>query len=216
MLPSFRQGNQSIDEWYKAVQANRLLPSTHQKLQVSCFKIFSVFFLKDEEFVSKTINGSNTDLEKFPASKVRQLAKKMESSTSTTRHIKEVASHPQAAQVNLMRHQRTDLPASKSRWKYQSPKFRSKGQKRYSSEHKNEQPPYKKKIDPSQANQRRERCFKCGDSKHIEGFNCPAGKYQCRNYMKYGHFTSLCYRRSESSKFRTHQAHQLQAGLLYM
>ena len=38
------------------------------------------FFLKDEEFVSKTINDSNTDLETFPESKVRQLAKKMKSS----------------------------------------------------------------------------------------------------------------------------------------
>ena len=71
-----------------------LLPSTHQKLQVSCIEIYSVFFLKDEEFVSKTINDSNMDLEKFPESKVRQLAKKMESSKSTTRHIKAVASDP--------------------------------------------------------------------------------------------------------------------------
>ena len=46
------------------------------------------FFLKDEEFVSKTINDSNIDLDKFPSSKVRQLAKKMESPKVTTRHIK--------------------------------------------------------------------------------------------------------------------------------
>ena len=45
--------------------------------------------------------SSNIDLEKFPASKVRQLAKKMESSKSTARHIKQVTSNPQAAQVNL-------------------------------------------------------------------------------------------------------------------
>ena len=59
--------------------------------------------------MSKSIN----DLDKFPASKVRWLAKKMESSKSATRHIKAVASDPQVAQVNLMRHQRTDLPPSK-------------------------------------------------------------------------------------------------------
>ena len=70
-------------------------------------------FLKDEEFVSKAIN----DLDKFPSSKVRQFAKKMESSKSTTRHIKQVASDPQVAQVNLIRHQRTDLPPSKSKQK---------------------------------------------------------------------------------------------------
>ena len=46
------------------------------------------FFLEDEEFVSKTIDGSNTDLDKFPKGMVRQLAKKMESSKVTSRHIK--------------------------------------------------------------------------------------------------------------------------------
>ena len=48
-----------------------LLPSTQQKLQVSCTKIYSGFFLKDEAFVSKTKNDSNINLEKFPASKAR-------------------------------------------------------------------------------------------------------------------------------------------------
>ena len=41
------------------------------------------FFLRDEEFVSKAINDSNIDLEKFPANEVRQLAKRLESSKST-------------------------------------------------------------------------------------------------------------------------------------
>ena len=72
--------------------------------------IFCFIFLKDKEFVSKTINDSNIYLEKFPASKVRQLAKKKESSKSTARHTKAVASDLQAVQVNLMSHQRTDLP----------------------------------------------------------------------------------------------------------
>ena len=48
------------------------------------------FFLKDEEFVSKTINDSSTDLDKLPASKVRQFAKKMEASKETVWHIKQL------------------------------------------------------------------------------------------------------------------------------
>ena len=100
------------------------------------------FFLKDEEFVSKFTNDSNIDLDKFPTSKVRQLAKKMESSKSTVRHIKQVASEPQEAQVNLMRYQRTDLPPSKCEQKQHSHKSKSK--KRYSSEHKNQKPPFNK------------------------------------------------------------------------
>ena len=71
------------------------------------------FFLKDEEFVSKTINNSNIDVKKFPTSRVRQLAKKTESSKVTSRHIKQVASDLQVAQINLMRHQHIDLPSSK-------------------------------------------------------------------------------------------------------
>ena len=71
------------------------------------------FFLRDEEFVSKTINDSNIDLNKFPASKVRQLANKMESSKATAKHIKQVTSDTQAAQINLMHHQCTGYhPAS--------------------------------------------------------------------------------------------------------
>ena len=69
--------------------------------------------MRDEEFVSKTISDGSVDLEKFPASKVRQLAKKLESSKATVHHIKQVAGDPQAAQINLLRHQQTELPAGK-------------------------------------------------------------------------------------------------------
>ena len=132
-----------------------------------------LFFLKDKEFVSKTFSDSNIDLEKFPAT-VRQLAKKMESSKSTTRHVKQVGSDPQVAEVNLMKHQKQDLSPSKSKWKQHSHKSRSKSHKRYSSEHNHQVPPYQKRFDPNQAHQRKDRCSKCGDSKHIECFRCPA------------------------------------------
>ena len=45
----------------------------------------------------KTINASNIDLEKFPASKVRQLTKKLEFSKSTARHIKQMSREPTKA-----------------------------------------------------------------------------------------------------------------------
>ena len=54
------------------------------------------------------------------------------------------------AQVNLLRHQRTDLPPSKNKWKQHSHKYRSKSQKRYSNEHKNQRPLFQK-FDLSQA-----------------------------------------------------------------
>ena len=72
-----------------------------------------VFFLKDKGFVSKTINEGSVDLDKFPARKVCQCAKKMKSSKATARHIKEVAGDAQATQINLMHHQCTESPSGK-------------------------------------------------------------------------------------------------------
>ena len=63
-----------------------------------------------------------------------------------------------------------------------------------------------------------ERCKKFGDSQHVEGSRCPASKHQCRNCYKYGHFSSLCYKKKEvfdkkrSLESRSPKAHQLQIG----
>ena len=66
--------------------------------------------MRDEDFITKTINEGNIDIQKFPASKVCQLAKKMESSKATAKHIRQVAGEIPAAQVQLMHHQHTQLP----------------------------------------------------------------------------------------------------------
>ena len=130
--------------------------------------------MKDEEFVSKTINDSNIDLDKFPTSKVRQLGKKMESSKASVRHIKQVASDPQVVQINLMRHQHTELPTSKHKQKKSFMKTRPPSDKndtsdrqQVSSYHNNN---YKKSFDAKNIYKKKERCQKCGDSIHIEGF----------------------------------------------
>ena len=67
--------------------------------------------MKDKDFVTKTINEGNVDIQKFPASKVRQLAKKMESSKATAKHIGQVAGDLPVAQIQLMHQQHTELPA---------------------------------------------------------------------------------------------------------
>ena len=146
------------------------------------------FFLRDEDFISETINDSNIDLEKFPASKVRQLVKRSESSKSTARHIKKMFSELQATQVNLLRHQRTELPPNKAQRK-QFKKNKSRPKNRgYSNEdqhqarYKKNYSENKKKFNPRQILQGEDRCHKCGDSKHIEGFQYSARKYQCRNH----------------------------------
>ena len=101
LLTSFRQGNCSVDEWYNVVQSQvNLAKYPLETAKILHCDIFW-FFLRDENFVSKTINKGSVDLEKFPASRVCQLAKKMESSKVTVRHIRQVAGDPQVAQINL-------------------------------------------------------------------------------------------------------------------
>ena len=134
LLTSFRQGNRSVDEWYSAVQVQVSLAKYPQETANILHHDIFWFFLKDEEFVSKTINDSSIDLETFPASKVGQLAKKMEASKATVHHSKQVGSYPQAAQIHLMRHQCRDLPPSKCKKKH-SFKPRPPSHKWYSSEH---------------------------------------------------------------------------------
>ena len=220
LLTSFRQGDMSVDEWYNAVQAQINL----EKYPTETAKIShrDIFFLRDEEFVPKTINDSNNDLEQIPASKVRQLAKRLESSKSTARHIKKMSSEPHATQVNLLRHQRTEIPPNKAKRKhFKNNKFRSKNMG-YSNEDHHQQAPYKKnkfeskkKFNPRLTLQNKDRCHKCSDSKHIEGFQCFARKYQCRNCHKFDHFSSLCYKKQEAHKKRPRspKAYQLTSRL---
>ena len=113
LLTSFRQDSRKMDEWYNALQAPvnlaKYSPETAKILHHDIFW----FFLHDVEFEFKTINDRNVDLEIFPASKVRQLEKKMESSKANACHIKQVAGDPQAVQINLMRHQHTEISSGK-------------------------------------------------------------------------------------------------------
>ena len=107
LLTSFRQADMSVNEWYNAVQTQvalaRYSPETAQILQRDIFWLF----LKDESFVSKTLNEGHVELRRFPASKVRQIAKKLESSQAMGKHMRQVTKEPQATQINLLRHQRT-------------------------------------------------------------------------------------------------------------
>ena len=149
--------------------------------------------------MSKTLNEGCADLEQYPASRVRQLAKKLESSKATARHIKQATSNVQAAQINLLQHQQTELAHKKRKGHKRKPHFKSKDGK----------PSQKKLFNPSQAHSSSDRCSKCGDTKHAQGFACPAKKYQCKACKKYGHFTSLCF--SKQKPRTKHSAYQITA-----
>ena len=111
LLTSLQQGSRNVDEWYNAVQAQVSLAKYPSETAKILHHDIFWFFMKDEDFVTKTFNEGNIDIQKFRASKVCQLAKKMESSKVTAKHIRQVAGDLPAAQVQLMQHQCTQLPA---------------------------------------------------------------------------------------------------------
>ena len=151
----------------------------------------------------------------FPASKAHQLMKKMESSKATARHIRLVAGDPQAAHINLMYHQHTELLLGKN-------KKRKPVVKQRKSHHKNAEHPasgqFKRNFDPKHVHKYNDRCPKCSNSAHLEGFQCLAKKFQYKACHKFGHFTSLCYQRNQQKQAphmsRKPKAHQLKAGTL--
>ena len=75
---------------------------------------------------------------------------------------------------------------------------------------------HKKSFDPGSAHKQKDRCSKCGDSTHLEGFQCPAKRYQCKSCHKFGHFTSLCFIKGQQKqayhKSHKQNVHQLTAG----
>ena len=215
LLTSFCQWSKSVDEWYNSVQAQVNLtkypPETANILHRDIFW----FFLRDEDFVSKTINEGSVDLDKFPASKVCQLAKKYESSKVTARYIKQVAGEMQAMQIHLMRHQCTEL----SNGKYKKWKPQAKPRPMQNKNVEQKQPSqYKKPFDPRSAHRQKERCSKNGDSTHLEGFQCPGKRCQCKSCHKFGNFTSLCFMKGQQRQtyHKPHKpkVHQLTAGII--
>ena len=126
LLTSFHQGNRNVDEWYNAVQAQVNLAKYPPETAKILHKDIFWFFMKDKDFVTKTINEGNIDIQKFPASKIQQLAKKMESSKATAKHIRQVAGDIPVAQIQLMQHQRIELPVGNYPKRKQTPTVRQK------------------------------------------------------------------------------------------
>ena len=222
LLTSFHQGNHSGDEQYNTMQVQvnlaRYPPETAKILHRDIFW----FFLRDEDFVSRTISHGSVDLDKFPASRACQLAKKLESSKATVRHIKQVSGEPQVVQINLLHDQRTELPQHRCTKKKSHAKPRQgnskllhgndphQGQKMKGNHFQ----PSSNRLPPSNNHSR---CSKCANTTHWEGFTCPARKYQCKVCHKFGHFTSQCFQKKQypQQKFRQPKAHQIQVDESY-
>ena len=159
-LTCLKTSSKSVDKWYNAVQTQVALAKYPPETAKILHRDICWFFLKDEEFVSKTINDSNIDLDNLLTSKDRQIAKEMESSKVTARHIRQVASDPQEAQINLMRHHCTDTPASKHKKRKSFVKPRPPCHKNDTSDRQHS---YKRSFDAKNVYKNKERCQKWGD-----------------------------------------------------
>ena len=136
----------------------------------------------------------------------------MESSKATAKHTKQVATGTQAAQINLMRHQHTELSSGKHKKKHPFVKSRQPSHKNVGNEIQQVSSHYKKSFDPKNMHKNKDRCSKCGDSTHVEGFQYPVKKFQCKACHKFGHFTTLCFQKKQVPFMSSRpKAYQLQA-----
>ena len=152
------------------------------------------------------------DLDKFPASRVRQLVKKLESSKATACHIKQVASDLQVTQINLLWHQRMELQTTRHN------KKRRPMSKQRQSHHKTPENQVTDQVKKHYDNKIVHKS-KCGDSALIKGIHSPAKNYQCKVCHKYRHFSSLCYQKKKQAHHKSNlwnpKVHQLKAGPVY-
>ena len=147
---------------------------------------------------------------------MRQSAKKLRSSKSNAKYIKQVPNVPQATQVNLLRHQCTKLPPNKYQRKQRKFKPRSNNHKYQQEERKADRLPQENEKFRQEHNNQEERCHKCGDTPHIEGFRCPMSRHQCKHCSKIGHFNHLWFKKKQANTYkkgsRNPNAYQLKVG----
>ena len=165
----------------------------------------------------RTITEGSVDLDKFCASRVRQLARKLRELQSHCTPYQASCQWPTsdsnqpsvAPETELLtaRHSKKRRPMNKQRQAHHKPP-----EKQVTGQ-------VKKHYDNRTVHKSKDRNNNCGDSTHVKGFSCPAKKYQCKVCHKYGHFSSLCYQKKNQahhkSNIRNPKAHQLKAGPVY-
>ena len=145
------------------------------------------------------------------------MAKKMESSKAMAKHIRQVAGDIPAAQVQLMHHQCIQLPARN----FPRRKSNSTSSQKLQNRKMQDVPMTWKTPNMLRLEAHSEKCNRCSDTPHAKGFQCQARKFQRKICHKFGHFTSVCFQKSQgqhsSNSFhaRKPKAQQLCVGALY-
>ena len=108
------------------------------------------------------------------------------------------------------------IPAGKYKKKKSSVKSRQSNYKQHGSENSQVQSQHKKQFDVKSAHQSKDKCSKHGGSAHVEGFQCPAKKFQCTSCHKFWTFYQFVLSEKQAPfKSRKPKVHQLQAGTVY-
>ena len=119
--------------------------------------------------------------------------------------------------MNILRHQRTELPPSKfQRKQRKSFKSRQAIHKYQHEDKQDERVPQAHRIFKQVHASQEDRCNKCGNTPHMEGFRCPASTHQCKYCHNLGNFSHLCLKKKQESGYkrisRNSKAHQLLVG----
>ena len=169
-----------------------------------------LFGLNDQTFISKIISEESPDV---TAATIRQKLKKLEAGRATAKYIKgtnTIGKDPTVEGVNQVRKQ------GNPKGKGQKRKGWHKDSNQHLQSHPTKKPfkPNPQQGQPHGQGQKQHKpksqvsfdpniCKCCGDTRHRPGFNCPASRFQCKKCQKYGHFTSKCLTKPQSTNVNT-------------
>ena len=169
-----------------------------------------LFSLSDQTFILKIINEESPDV---TAATIRHKLKMLEAGRTTAKYIKgtsTIGKDPTVEGVNQV--QKQGNPKGKG----QKRKGWHKDSHQHSQSHPTKKPfkPNPQQGQPHGQGQKQQKpksqasfdpniCKCCGDTRHRPGFNCAASKFQCKKCQKYGHFTSKCLTKPQSTNVNT-------------
>ena len=118
--------------------------------------------------------------------------------------------------MHLLRHQCIELPPNKFQRKQRKFKPRPTNSKYQHEGRKTDRLPQENEKFKQEHTNQEERCHKCSDTPHIEGFRCPTSRHQCKHCNKIGHFSHLCFKKKQENTYkkgpRNPKAYQLKIG----
>ena len=223
LLKKLSQNNRPADDWFTALQNQLQLCNYSLETEEALKRDLFLFGLDNEGFMSRIISEEPEDIS-FET--IRQKLKKLESGRATAKYIKGTSASAPASEVNFTKQQNfkknngkkrkkpqgKGAPAAKKQHAEQPPQQQQQPPQQNSRQNQPSRPPsgqhQQHQQKPQHQQQQSNQCYKCGDTRHRPNFKCPASQYQCKNCKRYGHFTSLCFKKAESVNLLTEEQNE--------